>query len=99
MDCRSFAAEWEEGWNSRDLDRIMSYYRDDVVFRSLKAIPITGSGEVRASPHSEHTGPPPSTSNRTFASPSRTCSKGMRCLSSPTLTTAARLPRKPYIST
>ena len=50
MDGRTFAAAWEQCWNSRDLDRIMSHYRDDVVFRSLKAISITGSGEVRGKP-------------------------------------------------
>lgn len=47
MDGRTFAAEWEQAWNNHDLDRIMRHYREDVVFRSKKAIPITGSGEVR----------------------------------------------------
>lgn len=29
-----FAAKWAEDWNSRNLDRIMSHFADDVVFRS-----------------------------------------------------------------
>lgn len=46
MDDRAFALEWEAGWNSHDLDRILRHYRDDIVFRSRKAIPLTGAGEV-----------------------------------------------------
>ena len=46
MDGPAFAAIWEEDWNSHDLDRIMSHFRDDVVFRSRKAIPLVGHGEV-----------------------------------------------------
>ena len=41
-----FAKAWEEGWNSHDLDMIMSHYRDDIVFRSLKAAALVGQGEV-----------------------------------------------------
>ena len=29
-----FAQEWEEAWNSHDLERILSKYTDDVVFQS-----------------------------------------------------------------
>lgn len=43
----AFAQNWESGWNSHDLDRITGHYRDDVVFRSRKAVPITGHGEIR----------------------------------------------------
>ena len=46
MDCEAFATTWEQGWNSHDLDDIMRHYRDDIVFRSLKAIPVIGSGEI-----------------------------------------------------
>lgn len=42
-----FAKDWEDGWNSHDLDHILSHYSEDVVFRSRKAIAISGSGEVR----------------------------------------------------
>lgn len=45
-----WAAEWEAGWNSHDLDRILAHYEDDVVFRSRKAIPLTGRGEVVGKP-------------------------------------------------
>lgn len=47
MDYQSFAEEWARGWNSHDLDVILSHYRDDVVFRSRKAADLTGCGEVR----------------------------------------------------
>ncbi len=46
MDCGKFAESWEQGWNSHDLDLIMSHYSDDVVFRSRKAIPLVGKGEI-----------------------------------------------------
>lgn len=47
MDAASFARDWEAGWNSHNLDRILSHYHEDIVFRSRKAIPITGSGLIR----------------------------------------------------
>lgn len=47
MDMIGFAKDWEAGWNSHDLDRILSHYRDDVVFRSEKALALVGDGEVR----------------------------------------------------
>ena len=47
MDHSQFAAAWESAWNSHDLNRIMTHYSDDVVFRSRKAIALTGTGEVR----------------------------------------------------
>ena len=47
MDCKAFATSWEKGWNSHDLEQIMGHYRDDIVFRSLKAIPLVGDGEIR----------------------------------------------------
>ncbi|TNE57474.1 MAG: nuclear transport factor 2 family protein [Alphaproteobacteria bacterium] len=46
-DIKSFASEWETAWNAHDLERTLSHYRDDIVFRSLKAIDVTGSGEVK----------------------------------------------------
>ena len=47
MDYLAFAREWEEVWNSHDLDRILSHYRADIVFRSRKAAALVGTGEVR----------------------------------------------------
>ncbi|MGK5533763.1 nuclear transport factor 2 family protein [Streptomyces sp. URMC 129] len=46
---QKFADEWVAGWNSRDLDRILAHYTDDVVFTSPKIVQILGdpSGEVR----------------------------------------------------
>lgn len=46
----AFADAWEAGWNSHDLDRILSHYAEDVVFRSLKAKSLTGHGELRGKP-------------------------------------------------
>ena len=47
MDAQVFARDWALGWNSHDLDRIMAHYREDVIFRSRKAVPLTGHGELR----------------------------------------------------
>lgn len=46
MDMKAFAQSWEDGWNSGDLDVILAHYRDDIVFRSTKAIPHCGTGEI-----------------------------------------------------
>ncbi len=50
MDARGFAEIWEKAWNSHDLAAIMEHYRDDVVFRSRKAIPLVGTGEITGKP-------------------------------------------------
>lgn len=42
-----FAQHWEAAWNSHDIRRIMAHYAPDVTFRSRKAIPLTGAGELR----------------------------------------------------
>ena len=47
MNGRTFAKAWEQGWNSHDLDVIMGHYREDIVFRSKKAIPLVGKGEIK----------------------------------------------------
>ncbi|WP_371098622.1 nuclear transport factor 2 family protein [Streptomyces sanglieri] len=46
---RTFAAEWLDGWNSHDLDRILTHYHDDVAFSSPVIAQLTGdaSGTVR----------------------------------------------------
>ncbi|MGH1329988.1 MAG: nuclear transport factor 2 family protein [Paracoccaceae bacterium] len=46
-DYQDFAREWEAAWNSHDLDRILSHYSDDVVFRSRKALIYVGVGETQ----------------------------------------------------
>ncbi|MFK7879708.1 nuclear transport factor 2 family protein [Roseobacter sp.] len=47
IDCQAFAQEWEAGWNSHDLDRIVSHYDENIVFRSLKARDLMGTGVIR----------------------------------------------------
>jgi ketosteroid isomerase-like protein len=44
-----FAKEWAAAWNSHDLERILAYYTDDIVFASPKIVQLLGdpSGEVR----------------------------------------------------
>ncbi|HHH45261.1 MAG TPA: nuclear transport factor 2 family protein [Gammaproteobacteria bacterium] len=44
---RQFSDEWEKSWNSRDIDRIIRHYADDVVLVSAIAGRILGSPEVR----------------------------------------------------
>ena len=47
MDYDAFAREWETAWNSHDLDRILAHYAEDAVFRSMKAMRLVGTGELR----------------------------------------------------
>lgn len=47
---QAFATEWQEAWNNHDLPRILSHYTNDVVFRSRKAIALTGSGTLVGKP-------------------------------------------------
>ena len=43
----TFAKEWADAWNSRDLNRVLSYFAPDVVFRShLAARVLPGSAGV-----------------------------------------------------
>lgn len=46
MILKDFANIWQDCWNSHDLDSILAHYREDVVFRSKKAIALVGIGEV-----------------------------------------------------
>ena len=39
---QNFAEEWYEAWNSHDLDRILSHYREDATLRSPMVGAITG---------------------------------------------------------
>ena len=47
MDFDAFAEAWEAAWNSHDLERILAHYSSDIVFRSHKAVRVTGIGELR----------------------------------------------------
>ena len=46
MDYDAFARDWEAGWNSHDLTRILNHYAEGVVFRSHKAVQLVGQGEL-----------------------------------------------------
>lgn len=47
MDALQFARDWEAGWNSHDLDRILSHYHPDISFQSRKAQALTGTGIIK----------------------------------------------------
>ncbi|MCM2416573.1 nuclear transport factor 2 family protein [Streptomyces sp. RKAG293] len=40
---QGFAKDWQESWNSHDLERVLSHYHDDVVFRSPLIAQFTGN--------------------------------------------------------
>lgn len=46
---RAFAQEWVDSWNTRDLDRILAHYADEVVLLSPVALKLlnNGTGIVR----------------------------------------------------
>lgn len=46
---RTFAAQWQDDWNSHDLERILAHYHEDVTFSSPMIARLTGvpSGTVR----------------------------------------------------
>lgn len=43
---QSFAEDWIEAWNARDLERILSHYAPDIVFLSPVAERRLGNGRV-----------------------------------------------------
>ncbi len=49
FNAQTWAADWIDGWNSHDLARILSHYRDDFVMSSPKIAQIAGepSGVLR----------------------------------------------------
>ncbi|MDG1745675.1 MAG: nuclear transport factor 2 family protein [Planktomarina sp.] len=46
LDPWQFAQDWQDGWNSHDLDRIMAHYHEEVVFRSTKTQALVGKGKL-----------------------------------------------------
>jgi ketosteroid isomerase-like protein len=40
----AFAHSWIDGWNARDVERILSLYTEDAVFTSPKAAALMGHG-------------------------------------------------------
>ena len=49
----TFAQEWLQAWNQRDVEAILSHYAEDVEFRSLIAVRLLGetSGTIRGRAH------------------------------------------------
>ena len=46
-DARTFAARWAEAWNTRDVERVLAHFHDDVVFTSPTALAVMGTPTVR----------------------------------------------------
>ncbi len=46
-DPETFGAEWVTAWNSHDLERIVSHYAEDVVFRTPMATRLVGTGLIQ----------------------------------------------------
>jgi ketosteroid isomerase-like protein len=48
-DARQFVQQWEADWNSRDIERILARYSDDVVFESPHVVDwfAEPTGEIR----------------------------------------------------
>ena len=46
MDHAAYARDLERDWNSPDPDLIPSHCRDDIVFRSRRALALAGQGEI-----------------------------------------------------
>jgi uncharacterized protein (TIGR02246 family) len=47
VDLRAYVDEWIDAWNSRDVERVLAHFADDVVFSSpLAAAVVEGSGGV-----------------------------------------------------
>ncbi len=44
---QQFAREWEQAWNSHDIDNIMQHYADDIVLVSPIAAKLLGQAEVK----------------------------------------------------
>ncbi|GAA0619568.1 nuclear transport factor 2 family protein [Kutzneria viridogrisea] len=42
----AFAQSWAQAWNSRDLERVLSHFAQDVVFTSPVAAQFRGSGVI-----------------------------------------------------
>ena len=43
----AFAAAWAAAWNARAVERVLSYFDDDVSFTSPTAMSVVGAGTVR----------------------------------------------------
>lgn len=46
----TFAQDWEQAWNSHDIDVILAHYHEDIEFHSQKAQPILGTTLIKGKP-------------------------------------------------
>ena len=46
-DARAFAAQWADAWNSRNLERVLAHFHDEVTFTSPTALAIVGTPTVQ----------------------------------------------------
>ena len=46
-DARDFADEWAASWNRRDVEAVLTHFRDDVTFTSPTALVVVGSATVQ----------------------------------------------------
>ncbi len=46
-DFNQFSEQWEAAWNAHDLEKILSFFSEDIVFRSRKALHHVGFGDVQ----------------------------------------------------
>lgn len=42
----TFATRWAEAWNRRDLEAVLEYFNEDIVFTSPTALAVTGAATV-----------------------------------------------------
>lgn len=47
MDPHSFAGEWADAWNRRDVEAVLAHFAGDVQFTSPTALAVTGDAVVR----------------------------------------------------
>lgn len=45
-----FAARWAGAWNQRDIESVLAFFHDDIVFTSPTALAITGAPVTRGKP-------------------------------------------------
>ena len=46
-DARSFAAQWAEAWNGRNIEQVLAHFHDEVEFTSPTALAVMGTPTVR----------------------------------------------------
>ncbi|HSP15212.1 MAG TPA: nuclear transport factor 2 family protein [Thermoanaerobaculia bacterium] len=46
-DIETFAAQWTQSWNKRDIEQVLAHFHDDVEFTSPTAQAVVGTATVR----------------------------------------------------